>query len=130
MTKTIELLERPSEVTGSDEDSDSEEGGIEWLGLRYQDITPGLRSSHGLSEDTSGVWINEISPRSPLYDEGVRAGEVINIITEVNGTPITNVKDFEAVVRNAESGTRLRVYLRRYARAQELQPLFVFPAVP
>ena len=88
MTKTIELSERPSDVAAGDEDSDSEESGIEWLGLRYQEITPGLRSSHGLPEDIQGVWINEISPRSPLYDEGVRAGEVINIITELNGQAV------------------------------------------
>jgi serine protease Do len=130
MTKTIELSERPSDVAAADEDSDSEDGGIEWLGLRYQEITPGLRSSHGLPEDIQGVWINEISPRSPLYDEGVRAGEVINIITELNGRPTGSVDDFEAQVRNAEPGSRLRVYIRRFARGQELQPLFVFPAVP
>ena len=130
INRTIELSERPSEVAEGDQDSGSEEGGIEWLGLRYQDLTPGLRSSHGMPEDLMGVWINEISPRSPLYDEGVRAGEVINVITEVNGQRVDSVASFEDAVRNAESGSRLRVYIRRFARGQELQPLFVFPAVP
>ncbi len=130
MSKTVELSERPSDVAGAEDDSDSEEGGIEWLGLRYQDLTPGLRSSHGIPEDLNGVWITEISPRSPLYDEGVRAGEIINIITEVNGKPIQGVSDFEDLVRGSEPGSRLRVYIRRFARGQELQPLFVFPGVP
>ena len=130
MKRTVELSERPSEVAGTEEDSDGDERGIEWLGLRYQNLTPGLRSSHGIPEDLAGVWITEISARSPLYDEGVRAGEVINIITEVNGAPVTSVAEFEDLVRDSESGSRLRVYIRRFARGQELQPLFVFPAVP
>ena len=130
LTKTVELAERPS-ASGEEPDvEDSEEAGIEWLGLRYQNITPGLRQAHGLPEDAVGVWITEISPRSPLYDEGVRGGEVINIITEVNGRDVEDVDDFEAVVREADPGSRLRIYIRRFARGQEVQPLFVFPAVP
>lgn len=130
LEKTIQLAERPSEGGEAEEEEDSEEGGIEWLGLRYQDITPGLRSTHGLPEDADGVWITEISPRSPLYDEGVRSGQVINLITEVNGRRVGSVAEFEEIVREATSGSRLRLYLRRFGRGQELQPLFVFPAVP
>ena len=130
LEKTIKLAERPSEGGEAEEEEDSEEGGIEWLGLRYQDITPGLRSTHGLPEDADGVWITDISPRSPLYDEGVRSGQVINLITEVNGRRVGSVAEFEEIVREATSGSRLRLYLRRFGRGQELQPLFVFPAVP
>jgi serine protease Do len=70
----VQLAERPmdgEEPTGDDSDS---EPGIDWLGIRYQDLTPGLRSMHGLPDDVEGVWITELSPRSPLYDEGLRAG--------------------------------------------------------
>ncbi len=130
LTKKVELAERPSPSGTEEEEVGPEEGGIEWLGLRYQNITPGLRSTHGLPEDAVGVWITEISPRSPLYDEGVRGGEVINLITEVNGRDVESVAEFEEVVRQAESGSRLRIYIRRFARGQEVQPLFVFPAVP
>lgn len=128
--KTVELAERPSASGTEEEAEEAEEGGIEWLGLRYQDITPGLRSSHGLPEDIEGVWVIEVSPRSPLYEEGVRSGEIINVITEVNGREVSDVSDFEDQVRQAEPGSRLRVYIRRFARGQEVQPLFVFPAVP
>ena len=130
LEKSIQLAERPNETGEAEEEEGSEDAGIEWLGLRYQDITPGLRSTHGLPEDVVGVWVTEISPRSPLYDEGVRSGQVINVITEVNGRSVRGVAEFEELVRDVESGSRLRLYLRRFGRGQELQPLFVFPAVP
>jgi len=128
--KSVDLAERPSAAGTELEEVEPDESGIEWLGLRYQNITPGLRSTHGLPEDAVGVWVTEISSRSPLYDEGVRAGEIINIITEVNGQEVESTEDFEDAVRGAEPGSRLRIYIRRFARGQEAQPLFVFPAVP
>jgi serine protease Do len=130
VTKKVELTERPSEGGATDEDEGEEESGIEWLGLRYQDLTPGLKSMHGLPEDLQGVWISDISPRSPLYDEGVRSGEIINVITEVNGTEVADAEQFETIVRGMDSGSRMRLYIRRFARGQEIQPLFVFPAIP
>ena len=131
LTKQVVLSERPLEGVESESTRGPEESGIEWLGLRYQDLTPGLRSMHGLPEDLEGVWITEISPRSPLYDEGLRAGgNVLNVIIEVNGIKVESVAEFERVVRDAESGSRLRIYVRRFAGGQEGQPVFVFPAVP
>ena len=126
----VQLAERP--VDGEEpagEDSDAEPG-IEWLGIRYQDLTPGLRSMHGLPDDAEGVWITELSPRSPLYDEGLRAGQVINIITEVNGQSVDGVDEFERIAGEAASGSRLRIYVKRFFRGQERQPVYVFPSVP
>jgi serine protease Do len=127
----VKLAERPpaegEEPAGEDSDAEPR---IDWLGIRYQDLTPGLRSMHGLPEDVQGVWITELSPRSPLYDEGLRAGQVINVITEVNGEVVDGVEAFERIVGEAPSGARLRVYVRRFFRGQERQPVFVFPAVP
>jgi serine protease Do len=130
LKKSVTLTERPSASGTEPTSEEPDEGGIEWLGLRYQNVTPGMRSTHGLPEDADGVWIIDISPRSPLYDEGVRTGEVINVITEVNGQEVENVEEFEEIIGRAQSGSRLRIYIRRFARGQEVQPLFVFPAVP
>ncbi len=130
MTRSVDLTERPSEGGAPPSEGGQDEGSIEWLGLRYQDLTPGLRSMHGLPEDLEGVWVTDVSPRSPLYDEGLRGGDVINVITEVNGTPVGSVAEFERLIRASEPGSRLRIYVRRFMRGQEIQPLFVFPAVP
>ncbi len=129
-TLQVELAERPIEGQEPDSEEAEAESGMEWLGIRYQDLTPGLRSMHGLPENLEGVWITELSPRSPLYDEGLRAGQVINVITEVNGETVDSVDSFERIVGAAASGSRLRIYVQRFGRGQALAPVFVFPAVP
>jgi serine protease Do len=130
-TRTVTLAERPgADQRTSSEEGEGEESGIEWLGLRYQDLTPGARDAHSLPEDVRGVWITSVSPRSPFFEEGVRTGQALFVISEVNGQAVSNVEDFERVVRQAGAGSRLRVYIRTFLGGQERAPLFVFPAVP
>ncbi len=126
----VRLVERPGEGQDVDDDSDEAEGGIEWLGLRYQDLTPNTRATHRIPDEVDGVWITSVSPRSPLYDEGVRVGQFISVITKVNTTEVSSVDEFEAVVREAPAGSRLRIYIRRFAGGREIPPQFVFPRVP
>ena len=72
-----------------------------------------------------------MSPRSPLYDEGVtQTQNVITVITEVNGKRVASVVEFEDAVSKVPSGSRLRLYLRRFVGGQEQPPLFAFPRVP
>ena len=129
-TIDVELAERPIDGDEAPAAEGETESSIEWLGIRYQDLTPGLRSMHGLPEDLEGVWITELSPRSPLYEEGLRATQVINVITEVNGQAVDSAQAFEDAAANAPSGSRMRIYVRRFARGQERQPVYVFPSVP
>ena len=130
ITKQVELMERPgvdAELVPSEGEDDA---GIEWLGLQYQDLTPGTRAEAGIPDDVEGVLITAVDPTSPFYDEGVRARVALHVITEVNGQPVDGVESFEQIVRSAESGSRLRVYIRRFGRGGEGPPLFVFPRVP
>ena len=87
------------------------ERGIDWLGLDYQNLTPALRQSFGLPADATGVVIREVAPSSPLFDEGLAAGD---LITEVNGRPVGDTGSFEEVVSAAASGSYLRFYVRRF----------------
>ena len=128
---TIELAERPTNGDEAPEPEPEDQSSIDWLGIRYQDLTDGLRSMHEIPQDVEGVWITSVSPTSPLYDGGVRrVEEAIHIITEVNGTPVTSVRELETLLGPQPSGSRVRIYVRRFFRGQEAQPLFVFPAVP
>jgi serine protease Do len=131
LDKSIELMERPGSSQTAQLQSEPDEGGIEWLGLRYQNLTPGARAELGIDESVEGVWITSVDPTSPFYDEGVRAqAGIVNIITEVNGESIDGVAAFEEVVRAAPAGSRLRVYVRRFQQGNEGPPVFVFPRVP
>jgi serine protease Do len=130
LTRNVVLAERPSEGIEAEEEAEETEGGIEWLGIRYQDLSPSLRSMHGIPANVEGVWVTDISPRSPLYDAGVRAQEVVSIISEVNGAPVSSSQELEEIIGEAESGQRLRLYVRRFANGSEAPPLFAFPAKP
>ncbi len=83
LQRTVQLGERPTgEEADAEEGGGNEPSGIEWLGLEYQDLTPSLRKSHGVPDDLDGVLVADVAPSSPLFEEGVREGDVI---TEVNG---------------------------------------------
>jgi serine protease Do len=127
---TVNLTERPGQGEDGEEPEERREGGIDWLGIRYQDLTPGNRQAHGLPEDLEGVWITSVEPTSPLWDEGVRNEGVIHVVTEVNGEAVASVRELEAAVQAAPAGSRLRLYVRRYANGEELPPLFVLPRKP
>jgi serine protease Do len=112
MQKTVKLGERPS----GEEEADNEEGGsqpsgTQWLGLQYQDLTASLRKSGNVPDGVEGVYVSDVAPSSPLYEEGLREGD---IVTEVSGTAVKKASDFEAVVKGAKSGSYLRLYVRRF----------------
>ena len=127
--RTVTLGERP--LTGEEAPEAPEEPaqpGVEWLGLRYGDLTPGIRSSHGIPDDLQGVWVRAVSPRSPLVDESVEPGDVI---TEVGGRPIRNAAELEAVVKAARPGSYLRFYVQRFdPRTDRSGQFFAFARVP
>lgn len=130
LTQRVTLAERDEAGEEEAEEEEDEDGGIEWLGIRYQDLVPALRSMHRIPEDVEGAWITEVNPRSPLYDAGVRAGELVSIIAGVNGEDVRDVDDLERLVGEARSGSRLRLYIRRFAGGNEVQPVFAFPGKP
>ena len=129
LRKKVRLSERPSGEGSEESDEEGAEGELDWLGIRYQELTPGLRSQHNLPDDVEGLWITELSPRSPLYED-LPIGNVINIIAEVNGDAIRDSGQFEDLLRESDSGDRLRIYVRRFQGGNEVSPRFVFPRVP
>lgn len=111
LRRTVELTERQGEQVAEAESKEKEGSrGFSWLGLEYQDLTPAMRQSLGISGSVEGVLVREITATSPLYDEGVTEGD---LIVEVNGEPVPNVREFERLVGASASGSFLRFYLRR-----------------
>ena len=110
MTKKVELSERRAAEDEASTEPDPVTSGLDWLGLEYQDLTPGLKESLGLPSTLDGVLVREVSASSPLYDEGVAEGD---IVVEVNGREVGDSAEFERVVSAAPSGSFLRLYVRR-----------------
>lgn len=126
--RTVTLGERPTDEAAPEPPEEHAPPGIEWLGLRYGDLTPAIRSSHRIPDGVQGAWVRAISPRSPLVDENVEPGDVI---TEVGGRPVRNVVDLESVVKAARPGAYLRFYVQRFdPRSGESGQFFAFARVP
>ncbi|HEV3456737.1 MAG TPA: trypsin-like peptidase domain-containing protein [Thermoanaerobaculia bacterium] len=127
--REVKLSERPTlnQQASNDERQDGNSG-INWLGLQYQDLSQGVRSSYNLPSNVSGVLITGVAATSPLYDQAVRPG---SIISEVNGQPVHNVAEFERAVGAAKSKSYLRLYTLRFGRqGQSLPPFFAVVQVP
>jgi serine protease Do len=111
MTRKVELGERQGGPEREAESSEDGASGLDWMGLEYQNLTPGLRQSFGLPAEAEGVLVREVAPSSPLYDEGVAPGD---LISEVNGRPVGDAAAFETAIEAAPSGSFLRLYVRRF----------------
>ena len=122
------VRERPTNEAAAEPREEPGGGGIDWLGLRYQELSPGLRSAHSIPENVHGVWVRGVAPRSPLVEEGVEPGD---LITEVNGQAIRSVAELESAVKSARSGSYLRLYVQRFdPRGGASSQLFAFVRVP
>lgn len=107
----VELGERPGLEVAEAEAEETEVEGIEWLGIRFQDLGPAEREERGIPASAKGVLVTRVEPDSPLYDVNVRPGDVIG---EVNGRGISDAETFQEELEAIPSGTYLRLYVLRF----------------
>jgi serine protease Do len=128
VSRDVRLGERPGTAQQAEVSEPNEEGGIDWLGIQYQDLTSDLRSGHGIPSGVQGVVVTSVAPTSPLYEQLVRPGQ---IITEVNGQKVSGVADFERIVKGAKPGSYLRLYVNQFAgRGAPAQRFFAVVQAP
>jgi serine protease Do len=125
--KKVALAERPGVEEAAPTAAVEGESGIEWLGLDYQDITPGMRQQIGIPDEVTGVFVTDVEQTSPLWEENVRRG---SILVEVNGQPTPDVAAFERAVRGVSSGGFLRIYVVAIDRSGDPAGRFAFVRVP
>jgi len=73
------------------------------LGFKLQNLTPELAQRLGY-DDTEGVVVTEIDPRSEAYQAGVRRGMVIR---EINNQEVSNTQKFRQAVEQAEQSKQM-----------------------
>src|SRR5213594_801396 len=98
---TIELGELPREQTAAR--AGEEAPAPARLGFNVQNLTPEVAQQLG-AENTEGVVVTQIDPRSDAYQAGVRRGMVIR---EVNHQEVSNTQNFRQAVEQAEQSKQM-----------------------
>ena len=84
-------------------------GKAQRFGLRVEDITPNLSRQFGL-EATEGAIVVSVDPGSASDKAGIRPKDMIR---QVNGSVIKNLKDYEEAIKKIEKDDVVRFLLER-----------------
>ena len=90
----VKLGERPTEQAAAGRPTEREN----WLGLRVDDVTGTQGSRLAPPDAESGVVVLEVEQGSPAWDEGVRAGDLIE---EIDGKAVGDLQDYEKLAGEA-----------------------------
>jgi serine protease Do len=85
-----------------------------WLGVALQTVDPSLAAQEGLSVD-KGALIVEVVTDSPAEAAGLRAGDVIIRLADIE---ITDVADIIGVIRSTEIGQEVEI---AFVRGQDTE---------
>lgn len=95
-----------------------------YLGIQMVTLSPEIRQDIN-SDPQSGIRVNEdrgilifqVAPNSPAARAGIRPGD---IITRVNGNPVTTTDNVQRAVENSQIGQNLSLELRRNGQTLNL----------
>ena len=105
LTVKLGELEKFNEVATKDEDLDDSETSeieveLEKVGLRLKNISQKLRKQFNISPNIKGVVITGIKNDSPASAAGLRVGNVISQISQID---ITNVKEAKKIIDDSSN---------------------------
>ena len=87
-----------------------------WLGVQIQVVTPEIAEALGLDE-ARGALVAEVQPASPAKAAGLEPGDVI---LEVNGEKIGEMKELPALIAGIEPGRKAELVVMRDGRERRL----------
>ncbi|MHB8067065.1 MAG: DegQ family serine endoprotease [Desulfobaccales bacterium] len=101
--------EKQAKAPGGEEGEESSP-----LGLVVKNLDQNLAQRLHLKE-TKGVVVMQVEAGSPAADAGFRPGDLIE---EVNGQAVSNMKDYQKIVGQLKKGSVARFYVKRAGRQQ------------
>jgi len=87
-----------------------------YLGVGLTDLTPELRAHFGVPQE-AGVMISKVDAGSPAEKAGLKVGDVV---TAVDGKPISTSFDLRLRIRGAEDGAATTIEVWRGGKVQTL----------
>jgi len=95
-----------------------------YLGVQMTTLTPEIARQNNNDPNSAfevpevnGVIVVRVLPNSPAAIAGIRRGDVI---TEIDGKPITKAEQLQELVENTKLGQSLKVQVRRNGQVQQL----------
>jgi serine protease Do len=133
---TLEARSSPAAQRGSAESGT----GNAWLGIVGVAITPDLAQEIGLPSDQQGILVEQADQNSPADAAGLRGSYkpvTINgqpfsvggdVITAMDGQPITQIEDLQALLQGAEPGQESTLTILR--DGEEMQVTVTLGTLP
>ena len=87
-----------------------------WMGVVIQDVTAPVAKAYGV-ESNHGAIISDVQPNSPAADAGLKRGDVI---TELNGQPVTSSNDLKLKIGELRPGTTVHLKVVRNGTPQDI----------
>ncbi len=111
ITTSARLAERNAEDSAEEErEAGSRGGSRDKIGIQVTELTPQLRQMYRVESSLEGIVVLDVKEVSPAGEAGLREGD---IITQVNGQPVSSSDDFGKIVTAARKGEYLRLYIYR-----------------
>jgi serine protease Do len=102
-----------------------------YLGVEAQQISPQMAQAMNLPAGDSthdGALVAAVSPNSPAFRAGLQPGDVI---TKVNGLPVTNPGDLASDIANVDPGQDTKISYVRNGQSHDLSvAVAIMPANP
>ncbi|HWQ83077.1 MAG TPA: PDZ domain-containing protein, partial [Anaerolineales bacterium] len=146
MTLDITLAARPvstpePDLTAALPDPGTESGqlprsGSSWLGILGAELTPEVAQAMDLPEDQQGVLVVQVESGSPADEANLQAsdqeitlnGQTVmiggDIITAVDGIPLTSLDELRSLIQTYEPGSEVTVSLLRDGESIEVAVTF------
>ena len=102
------LAEASSQENESQENNEEESSAL--TGLVVRELTPDLARRYGFEAHEKGVVVVKMETGSKLFEAGIRPGDIILQINQIN---ITSLEDYKKIAPKIKAKERLLLLLRR-----------------